>query len=39
MSLAIEQAERYAAPMAFAVDGKEYLAITAGSAVYAFGLP
>jgi alcohol dehydrogenase (cytochrome c) len=29
----------YAAPMAFAVDGKEYLAIAAGSAVYAFGLP
>jgi alcohol dehydrogenase (cytochrome c) len=29
----------YAAPMAFAVDGKEYIAIAAGSAVYAFGLP
>jgi len=29
----------YAAPMAFAVDGKEYAAIAAGSAVYAFGLP
>jgi alcohol dehydrogenase (cytochrome c) len=29
----------YAAPMAFAVDGKEYVAIAAGSAVYAFGLP
>ncbi|PYX52050.1 MAG: PQQ-dependent dehydrogenase, methanol/ethanol family [Acidobacteria bacterium] len=29
----------YAAPMAFAIDGKEYLAIAAGSAVYAFGLP
>ena len=28
----------YAAPMAFAVDGKEYVAIAAGSAVYAFGL-
>ncbi|MGB7129790.1 MAG: PQQ-dependent dehydrogenase, methanol/ethanol family, partial [Candidatus Sulfotelmatobacter sp.] len=29
----------YAAPVAFAVDGKEYLAIAAGSALYAFGLP
>src|SRR5580704_1169115 len=29
----------YAPPMAFAVDGKEYVAIAAGSAVYAFGLP
>jgi len=29
----------YAAPMAFAVDGKEYVAIAAGSAVYTFGLP
>jgi len=29
----------YAGPMAFAVDGKEYVAIAAGSAVYAFGLP
>ena len=29
----------YAAPMAFAGDGKEYVAIAAGSAVYAFGLP
>jgi alcohol dehydrogenase (cytochrome c) len=29
----------YAAPMAFAVDGKEYLAIASGSALYAFGLP
>jgi len=29
----------YAPPMAFAVDGKEYVAIGAGSAVYAFGLP
>lgn len=29
----------YAAPIAFAVDGKEYVAIAAGSAVYAFGLP
>jgi alcohol dehydrogenase (cytochrome c) len=28
----------YAAPMAFGVDGKEYVAIAAGSAVYAFGL-
>ena len=29
----------YAAPMAFAVDGKEYVAIAAGSALYVFGLP
>jgi alcohol dehydrogenase (cytochrome c) len=29
----------YAAPMAFAVDGKEYVAVAAGSSVYAFGLP
>jgi alcohol dehydrogenase (cytochrome c) len=29
----------YAAPMAFAVDGKQYLAIAAGSALYTFGLP
>jgi alcohol dehydrogenase (cytochrome c) len=29
----------YAAPMAFAVDGKEYVAIAAGSAIYAFGSP
>jgi len=29
----------YAAPMAFAVDGREYVAIAAGSAIYAFGLP
>ncbi len=29
----------YAAPMSFAVDGREYVAIAAGSAVYAFGLP
>ena len=29
----------YAAPMAFAVDGKEYVAIAAGSAIFAFGLP
>ncbi len=31
--------EVYASPMAFAVDGKEYVAIAAGSAIYAFGLP
>jgi alcohol dehydrogenase (cytochrome c) len=31
--------EVYASPMAFAIDGKEYVAIAAGSAVYAFGLP
>ncbi len=29
----------YAAPIAFAVDGKEYVAIAAGSAICAFGLP
>jgi len=29
----------YAPPVAFAVGGKEYVAIAAGSAVYAFGLP
>jgi len=29
----------YDAPMAFAGDGKEYVAIAAGRAVYAFGLP
>jgi alcohol dehydrogenase (cytochrome c) len=29
----------YAAPMAFAVEGKEYVAIAAGSAIYAFGRP
>jgi alcohol dehydrogenase (cytochrome c) len=29
----------YASPMAFAVDGKEYVAIAAGSSLYTFGLP
>jgi alcohol dehydrogenase (cytochrome c) len=29
----------YAAPMAYAVDGKEYVAIAAGSAIYTFGVP
>jgi alcohol dehydrogenase (cytochrome c) len=29
----------YASPMAFAVDGKEYIAIAAGSSLYAFALP
>jgi len=29
----------YSAPMAFAIDGKEYVAIAAGSAIYTFGLP
>ena len=29
----------YAAPIAFALDGKEYVAIAAGSALYAFALP
>jgi alcohol dehydrogenase (cytochrome c) len=32
-------AEVYASPMAFALDGKEYIAIAAGSSLYAFGLP
>jgi alcohol dehydrogenase (cytochrome c) len=29
----------YATSMAFAVDGKQYVAIAAGSAIHAFGLP
>jgi alcohol dehydrogenase (cytochrome c) len=29
----------YASPMTFAVNGKEYIAIAAGSSLYAFGLP
>jgi alcohol dehydrogenase (cytochrome c) len=29
----------YASPIAFAVDGKEYLAIAAGSSLYTFALP
>ena len=29
----------YAAPMAYAVDGKEYVAIAAGSALFVFTLP
>jgi len=29
----------YAAPIAFALDGKQYVAIAAGSALYAFALP
>jgi alcohol dehydrogenase (cytochrome c) len=29
----------YASPMAFAIDGKEYVAIAAGSSLYTFGLP
>ncbi len=29
----------YASPMAFAMDGKEYIAIAAGSSLYTFGLP
>ena len=29
----------YASPIAFTVDGKEYVAIAAGSSLYAFGLP
>jgi alcohol dehydrogenase (cytochrome c) len=31
--------EVYASPMAFAVDGRQYVAIAAGSALYSFGLP
>ena len=29
----------YAAPMAFGLDGKQYIAIAAGSSLYVFGLP
>jgi len=29
----------YASPMAFALDGKEYVAIAAGNSLYVFGLP
>jgi outer membrane protein assembly factor BamB len=29
----------YAPPIAFALDGKQYVAIAAGSAIYTFGLP
>jgi hypothetical protein len=29
----------YAGAMAFAIDGKEHVAIAAGSAIYAFALP
>jgi alcohol dehydrogenase (cytochrome c) len=29
----------YAAPIAFSVDGKEFVAIAAGSSIYTFGLP
>ena len=29
----------YSSPMAFAVDGKQFLAVTTGSALFAFGLP
>jgi alcohol dehydrogenase (cytochrome c) len=29
----------YASPMAFAIDGRQYVAIAAGSSLYAFGLP
>jgi hypothetical protein len=28
-----------AAPMTYSLDGKEYVAIAAGSALYTFGLP
>jgi alcohol dehydrogenase (cytochrome c) len=29
----------YAAPMAYAIDGKEYIAIAAGSGLFTFALP
>jgi alcohol dehydrogenase (cytochrome c) len=29
----------YSSPMAFAIDGKQYVAVAAGSALVAFGLP
>jgi glucose dehydrogenase len=29
----------YSSPMSFAVDGKQYVAIAAGAALFAFGLP
>ena len=29
----------YSSPMAYAVDGKEYIAVAAGSALFTFGLP
>jgi len=29
----------YSSPMAYAIDGKEYVAVAAGSALFAFGLP
>jgi alcohol dehydrogenase (cytochrome c) len=29
----------HSAPISFAVDGKQYVAIAAGSALYTFGLP
>jgi len=29
----------YASPMTYSVDGKQQVAIAAGSAIYAFGLP
>jgi hypothetical protein len=29
----------YASPVTFAVDGKQYVGIAAGSSLYAFGLP
>ncbi len=31
--------EVHSGPIAYAVDGKEYIAVSAGSAMYAFGLP
>jgi len=32
-------ASAYASPMTYAIDGKQYVAIAAGSALFAFGLP
>jgi alcohol dehydrogenase (cytochrome c) len=29
----------YSSPMAYAIDGKEYVAVAAGSALFTFGLP
>jgi alcohol dehydrogenase (cytochrome c) len=29
----------YSSPMSFAVDGKQYVAVAPGAAVFAFGLP
>jgi hypothetical protein len=29
----------YSSPVAYAIDGKEYVAVAAGSALFTFGLP